>query len=373
MGVDLSSKVGVPATLTRATEAITQSQKQVAQAIETQNPAAITSAMTDASSQVAQALQNDSFQAASTAQAAAQSAWSASFAASAPSLTGTSATSSPTAVGQTPASIPATRFSAQQLADIGKKVGDSYAAGDIPPPQFTTQQLKDIGKKVGNSINESNNVVSDDDYKKSGFSKNSDVVQQATDTDCGAAAVATLTSSKTDKPSASSKDVMDDLSTHFSSAAGTTPKQLAGMLAHEGLEVTHSEDSLDHDALSSTLKDGGKGLALVDSNAINPKSKSQEPGKAHWVAIDGMDKSGNYQVKDPASGRSYYVSPDQLEKAMSTVRGTSNSGGLLTVRNTQGTQSETELAQKGEESASKLGDAPGTGSNWRKSFGAESA
>lgn len=379
MGVDLSSKLPSTTLLNR----VTQAQSQVAQAVESGDPVAIANAQTQATSQIGQALTTDSFQPVSQA----QSTWASSYAASAPSLSGPAAPSAPSAPSAPTAPISATsatsatspiQFTPQQLAAIGKQVGDSYQSGALPPPQiqFTTQQLNDIGRKVGNDVVESQNVVGGKAGQTNGFDKDSTVIQQSSATDCGAAAVATLRSSKPDKTDVSGEQMEQNLNSMFSSAQGTTPEQMAKMLAHVGLKVTNSSQNLDPNALTSTLQNGGKAVAMVDSNAINPSSQDKGTGNAHWVTIEGMNKNGDYQVKDPSSGRSYYVSPDQLNKAINTVRDTTQSGGLLTVSNPDGVanaQSEDSLAQEGTQEATKLGDAPGTGSNWRNSFGNESS
>ncbi|AKJ01222.1 papain like cysteine protease AvrRpt2 [Archangium gephyra] len=227
-------------------------------------------------------------------------------------------------------------------------------------------------KELANSVNESRNVVAGDQVEKGKWSSSTPVLQQTEDANCGAAAAAMLTKAKGGKEAVSDAELMGELGGRFASREGTTPKQMANMLAHEGMKVKAGTTSVDKDALESTLKSGGKAVAMVDSNEISKKGSAQAPGKAHWVVIDGMDDQGRFMVKDPGSASSYFVKGEELNKAIDTGRNTHQAGGVLLVENAQTPEPAPVVAQESEKNAEALGNTPGGGSmSWR--FGRESS
>jgi hypothetical protein len=112
---------------------------------------------------------------------------------------------------------------------------------------------------------------------------------------------------------------------------------------------------------------------MVDSNKILPGEAKQEPGKAHWVVVDGKDAQGNYSVKDPGTGTGYSVGVNQLNDAVNSNWTTNNGGGMLVVEKAQEGVNESALAEKSGESSVLLGTTPGIGSNARGTFGRESS
>lgn len=234
----------------------------------------------------------------------------------------------------------------------------------LAPTEFKT--LKD----VANSVNEQRNTVAGEQQGK--WATSTPVLQQTEEANCGAAAAAMLVRAKEGKADKSDTELMGELKNQFASQEGTTPKQLTKMLAHEGIEVKRGADKLDKGALDEALHTGNKAVAMVDSNQIAARGAAQEPGKAHWVVIDGMDDKGRYMVKDPGNGSSYFVKPEELNKAISTGREKHQAGGMLIVENTKSQAPEPVLAAEGEKKAEVLGQGPGGGSNtWR--FGRESS
>ena len=234
----------------------------------------------------------------------------------------------------------------------------------LAPTEFKT--LKD----VANSVNEAHNTVSNE--QKGKWATSTPVLQQTEDANCGAAAAAMLVRAKAGKADKSDSELMGELENQFASKEGTTPQQLSKMLAHEGIEVKKGDAGLDKGALDEALHTGNKALAMVDSNQLSTRGKAQEPGKAHWVVIDGMDDKGRYMVKDPGNGSSYYVKPEELNKAISTGREQHQSGGVMIVENTRSQAPEPVLAEEGAKKSEALGNGQGGGSNtWR--FGRESS
>ncbi|MFY0564841.1 cysteine peptidase family C39 domain-containing protein [Archangium lansingense] len=231
-----------------------------------------------------------------------------------------------------------------------------------------TKSLKDLA----NSVNETRNVVADDQLEKGKWGSSTPVLQQTEDANCGAATVAMLTKAKGGKEAVSDAQLMDELDSRFATKEGTTPKQLSDMLAHEGMAVKRGDSKLDKGALDGALKNGGKAVAMVDSNEISTKGNAKEAGKAHWVVIDGMDDKGRYMVKDPGNGSSYFVKPEELNKAMDSGRSQHQAGGMLIVENAQDTAPESVLAQESGKNVEALGTTPGGGSKSSR-FGRESS
>ncbi len=229
-------------------------------------------------------------------------------------------------------------------------------------------------KALANSVNETNNVTADEALEKGKWSSSTPVLQQTEDANCGAAAVAMLSKSKGGKEAVADEQLMGELSSRFATKEGTTPKQLAHMLANEGIAVKRGATHLDKDALDGALQNGGKAVAMVDSNEITApvRGGAKEPGKAHWVVIDGMDDQGRYMVKDPGTASSYFVKADELNKAIDSGRNQHQAGGMLIVENAQDAAPAPVLAEEATRNAEALGNTPGGGSMaWR--FGRESS
>jgi predicted double-glycine peptidase len=227
-----------------------------------------------------------------------------------------------------------------------------------------------VVKDMANTINEQRNVVAG--KQKERWATSTPVLQQTEDVNCGAATAAMLVRAKAGDAARSDAQLMDELGSKFASQEGTTPQQLARMLAHEGIEVKRSSSTLDKGALEGALHNGGKAVAMVDSNRISPGGTTKPTGNAHWVLIDGMDEKGSYLVKDPSRATSYFVKADELDKAMSSGRETHQGGGMLLVENTTSQMPEPVLAEEGAKKAEALGKKPGIGSN-TQGFGRESS
>lgn len=280
----------------------------------------------------------------------------------------------------TPASAPSTALPGgsdvfEQLSKVQQewesKFADAIHAIVPELEQLAPVETKSL-KDLVNSVNEKRNVVAGEQVQKGKWSSATPVLQQTEDANCGAAAVAMLTKAKGGKEAVSDEQLMGELGSRFATKEGTTPKQLANMLANEGIAVKKGATNLDKDALDGALRNGGKALAMVDSKKIATGGEAQEPGKAHWVVIDGMDDKGRYMVKDPGTASSYFVKPEELNKAIDSGRNQHQSGGMLIVENAETPAPAPVLAQEAEKNAEVLGNTPGGGSNWRR-FGRESS
>jgi predicted double-glycine peptidase len=199
-------------------------------------------------------------------------------------------------------------------------------------------------------------------------------VMQTTDTNCGAAAVATVASAKKKVPvEASDAEVVDELTSRFNGNDGTTPEELSRMLASKGLEVEASTAQFDERVVNDALKKGEKVVALVDSNRIASTTGAKDPGAAHWVVVDGLDEQGRYDVKDPGTGSSYSVGREDLQHAVADGWGMHKGGGLVVTKDAQPGKSEDQLAQENAQKSQALGSSPGIGSRAKGTFGRESA
>jgi hypothetical protein len=198
------------------------------------------------------------------------------------------------------------------------------------------------------------------------------VIQQNKDTDCGAAAAAILAQSTGKPTSGSATQLMDELDSRFATQAGTTPRQLTDMLAHEGMSATKGTSIIDPFALDQALGEGKKAAVMVDSNKIAPGAEGQGSGKSHWVVLDGKDAQGNYQVKDPGTGTSYSVDINKLTDAVNSGWTTHNSGGMLIVDKAQEGANEGAVAETSAQQSLLLGNGPGVGSNAKNNSGRES-
>ncbi|WP_434388603.1 hypothetical protein [Melittangium boletus] len=256
-----------------------------------------------------------------------------------------------TVVDQVAAAVQALASDSFQTADAagaGSEQWDKYAATG----------------PTGSTV-PTDNVFSQEQLEKGGWANDVVPTRQNNDIDCGAAVATMLGSAKNPTGTAGQQEQMDALQAKFGSADGTTPEQMTKMLANVGVEVRRGDSTLDQNALAGTLSMGGKAAALVDSNAIRPESGG-EPGAAHWVVVDGMNSQGDYQVRDPSDGSTYYVNPDKLGAAMDTARAQHGGGGMLFVENAKADEQTLNTVGAGKDEA--LGKGPGTGSKaWKNS------
>jgi len=195
--------------------------------------------------------------------------------------------------------------------------------------------------------------------------KDPDFVCQTTSTDCGAAAVTTLVREDDKDPNQSTQQVINSLDHRFAKGDGATPKELSDMLAHEGFQITRGASRLDQMALDDALAKGDKVVALVDSNTIRPGGATSH-GSLHWVVVNGQDKNGQYQIKDPADGASYAVSRQTLADSMSNGWSQHQGGGMLVVHNIGAAatpQTESARAEANGQFCGVLGVNGGIGSN----------
>jgi predicted double-glycine peptidase len=205
------------------------------------------------------------------------------------------------------------------------------------------------------------NVAAPSQFEQGWAQSTPTVQQQASDT-CGPAAVAMLVGSKNPAKVKDRAQYMQALEARTSDGRpGTTPQEMARMLASEGLEVTRGVAELDKRAVTEALAQGQKVLILMDSSGLLPQGGTGAPGTAHWAVVDGFDARGNYLVRDPASGKSSYLPPAQLARAVATSQQVHGSGGLLVVQDAKGA-SAARLEARNLEQSAVLGTGPGTGS-----------
>ncbi|AEI63546.1 papain-like cysteine protease family protein [Corallococcus macrosporus] len=200
----------------------------------------------------------------------------------------------------------------------------------------------------------------------------SDVVKQTKDANCGAA-VATMLSPTAGKDGAAAARKMDALESRFTDGGGTTPEELAKMLAHEGLEVKKGTSNFDMPSVNEALSRGQQVVVQVDTNRLATGVDSKVAGGSHWVVVDGMDDKGNYQVKDTNTGSRYSVSGQQIADSVGSAWELHQGGGMLVVGAPQSAMDEGTLVEKANLHTDVLGDTDGGGSRARGSFGRESS
>ncbi|WP_434383553.1 hypothetical protein [Melittangium boletus] len=204
---------------------------------------------------------------------------------------------------------------------------------------------------------------------KGGWSQTTPPFTQQTLDDCGPAVVSMLAASRDQVRSRDGKVQMGELRDMSlkDGKAGSSPKEMGRMLASAGLEVTQGVAHTDPRLISkldASLQQGHKVVALVDSDKIDKGGGTGSAGTAHWVIVDGKDEStGKYLVKNPATGKDYYLSPQQLQEAF--TGGGHKGGGFVSVKaNTHaGPQ---RLRAQNTLYAAALGNTPGTGSKGGK-------
>ncbi|QDE87555.1 hypothetical protein BHS06_00565 [Myxococcus xanthus] len=200
----------------------------------------------------------------------------------------------------------------------------------------------------------------------------SEVIKQTKDSNCGAA-VATLLSRTAGKDSASAAQKMDTLESRFTDGGGTTPEELAKMLAHEGLEVKKGTSNFDMPSVNEALARGQQVVVQLDTNRLATGVDSKIAGDSHWVVVDGMDDKGDYQVKDTNTGTKYSVSGQQIADSVGSAWELHQGGGMLVVGDPQSSMDEGTLVEKSSLHTSVLGNTDGGGSRARGSFGRESS
>lgn len=179
---------------------------------------------------------------------------------------------------------------------------------------------------------------------------------------CGPAVATMLAFSKGVPPGTDAAKMMKAFENQYrTNGRGTTATQLTDMLQQTGLSVTRGMRWFHEPSIDAALKRGGKVALLVDSNAISLGGGKRPNNSAHWVVVDGKNRRGWYQVKNPATGNGYYVPPDHLKKAVVRGREAHQSGGVLIVENIPNARS-----TRNPDDVQLLGDKPGIGSNAEK-------
>ncbi|MFP2905320.1 hypothetical protein ACLESD_09740 [Pyxidicoccus sp. 3LFB2] len=199
-----------------------------------------------------------------------------------------------------------------------------------------------------------------------------DVVKQTKEANCGAA-VATMLSQKAGKDSVSAAQHMDALEARFTDGWGTAPKELARMLAFEGIEVKKGTANFDMSSVNDALARGEKAVVQVDTNRLATGVDTKVAGGSHWIVVDGKDDQGNYLVKDPSNGSKYAVSGQQLADSVGSAWELHRGGGMLVVGDAAKDADANALAEQSAQRTEALGDIDGGGSRARRSFGRESS
>jgi hypothetical protein len=199
-----------------------------------------------------------------------------------------------------------------------------------------------------------------------------EVLKQTKEDNCGAA-VATMLSRTAGKDTVSAAKRMDELEARFTDGQGADPKEMARMLAHEGLEVKKGTACFDMPALNEALQRGEKAVVQVDTNRLATGVDTKVAGGSHWIVVDGRDDQGNYLVKDPATGSKYTVSGQQIADSVGSAWELHQGGGMLVVGDAAGGVDADTLARQSTQHAEVLGATDGGGSRARLSFGRESS
>lgn len=200
------------------------------------------------------------------------------------------------------------------------------------------------------------------DKKMGGTSQ--DVIKQTTADNCGPAAALMAAGVK---PGSSTAKEQADLKAKFTNGEGTTTQEMGKMLASKGVAVEQGHYKYDQSRVDQTLSKGGKVLAQVDSNQIQPGANTQGAGGSHWVLIDGKDSNGNYQVKDPGTGTAYDIDFNKLSTAIDQNWVQNNSGNMMLLG---GAGSGSSLAER---NLANLSTADNSGSGGSKGGMAEPA
>jgi hypothetical protein len=212
-------------------------------------------------------------------------------------------------------------------------------------------------------------------------------ILQSSDTDCGQATLFTLKASRGNKLAETTSNVMgwlkkkiqrdvDEINgdcglkdkVQINLGDGTTASEMGALLGMQHMKVTGNVVDTRSPLLSKGLREGQMAVVLLDSNAVLPADKRQRGGgQLHWVTISGIDNGGQpgaapvrYRVKDPSHGE-YWVSANQLHKAVTKARNQHGSGGALLVDQDY-TQSKQTLAAENLQHTAALGNGNGGGS-----------
>lgn len=188
------------------------------------------------------------------------------------------------------------------------------------------------------------------------------IIRQSQQDNCGAAVATMLARSMGKGQALTDERLMNRFESQFTNGKGTTPEQMSRMLADQGIEVFGGTHRFSPYWIKKTLSEGGKIVAMVDSNFISPKHP-QKPGNAHWVVIDGFDGENSYRIKDPGRGTAYWIQTGRLTQAINSGWGNYGGGGMLMVRTASPGTSPDTLAEQNLKHHGKLGDKPGIGSN----------
>lgn len=198
------------------------------------------------------------------------------------------------------------------------------------------------------------------------------VLQQTSDDNCGPAAALMAAGLKGGSGAAAAQR-MAELESKFTDGNGTNAEQMSQMLAHEGVSVKQAAFKYDQYTVDQSLGQGGKMLAMVDSNQINPGANQQEAGSPHWVVVDGKDSQGNYTVKDPGTGSAYNVDFNALSNAVDHGWWKHQGGGMLLAEDAKGAASGAGLAMSNAAKIVPLPREDGGGSKGDMTLGRESS
>jgi len=197
------------------------------------------------------------------------------------------------------------------------------------------------------------------------------VIRQSQRDNCGAAVATMLARNLGKGEGRTDEQLMNRFESRFTNGKGTTPAQMGGMLADQGIEVSGSTHRFSPYWIQKTLSEGGKLVAMVDSNLISPKHP-QKPGSAHWVVIDGFDGKNSYRIKDPGRGTGYWIQTRRLAQAINSGWRNYGGGGMLMVRTASQGMDRATLSELNEKNCGAVGTKPGIGSN-TSTMGRESA
>ncbi|MCP3138327.1 cysteine peptidase family C39 domain-containing protein [Pyxidicoccus xibeiensis] len=199
-----------------------------------------------------------------------------------------------------------------------------------------------------------------------------EVLRQTKEVNCGAAVV-TMLSQKAGKDPVSAAQHMDTLESRFTDGRGTDPKELARMLAFEGIEVKKGTANFDMSSVNDALARGEKAVVQVDTNRLATGVDTKVAGDSHWIVVDGKDDQGNYVVKDTGNGSKYAVSGQQLADSVGSAWELHRGGGMLVVGDAAKDADANALAEQSAQRTEALGNTDGGGSRARLSFGRESS
>lgn len=295
-----------------------------------------------------------------------------------------------------PQQHPALSFLAQRAQDAFE------AAPAAVPDKLPVLQPPPSGEGLPTTKGEAPVNEAEGAQAEAGWESKTSTVEQKTDKDCAEASLTFLNkASRRGEERKSEKDERKEVRekadeskgfqsvkkrTKVNLSDGATPEEVGAVLGSMGIGIKKGIGGFDGEALSGSLKKGRMAMALVDSNAIlnpalRPSQRKSEPGKLHWVTIDGYNrgrtkdtKDDLYRVRDSVNG-SYWVRAKDLEKAIGQSQEHHGSGGLLLLekrrKHAKTAEQREELAKGNLDQAAQLGKGTGTGSR-RLSLGESS-